>query len=103
MARRRPSRSKLALRWAGVAVLVLIGLSYIHPLNAYRHAQADVARRKAAIAGLEREHAELTRKLTLAGKSDFVVREARRLGLVRPGEHLFIVNGVESERERPVR
>jgi cell division protein FtsB len=103
MARRRPSRSKLALRWAAAAVLVLIGLSYIHPLTSYRHAQAEVAKRKVAIAGLERQNAELTRRLTLAGKSDFVVREARRLGLVRPGEHLFIVNGVESAKERSVR
>ena len=103
MARRKPSRSKLALRWAGAAVLVLIGLSYIHPLRSYRHAQADVAKRKAAIAALERQNAELSRKLTLAGESDFVVREARRLGLVRPGEHLFIVNGAESEKERSVR
>ena len=103
MARRRPSRSKLALRWAGAAVLVLIGLSYIHPLTSYRHAQSEVANRKAAIAALERQNSELTRRLTLAGKSDFVVREARRLGLVRPGEHLFIVNGVESDKERSVR
>jgi cell division protein FtsB len=103
MARRRPSRSKLALRWAGAAVLVLIGLSYIHPLTSYRHAQSEVAKRKAAIAALERQNSELTRRLTLAGKSDFVVREARRLGLVRPGEHLFIVNGVESDKERSVR
>jgi hypothetical protein len=44
----------------------------------------------------------LTKKLLDAGKSEFVVREARRLGLVREGEHLFIVKGVENAEERPV-
>jgi cell division protein FtsB len=103
MARHRPSRSKLALRWVGAAVLILIALSYIHPLTSYRHAQSEVAERQAAIAGLERDNAELARKLTFVGKSEFVVREARRLGLVRPGEQLFIVKGVGTSEGRPVR
>ena len=102
MARRRPSRSKLAVRWLGAAILVAIALSYIHPLTSYRHAQKEVAQRQASIAALERGNQELTEKLLDAGTDDFVVREARRLGLVREGEHLFIVKGVESPEERPV-
>jgi cell division protein FtsL len=102
MARRRPSRSQLALRWVGAAILVAIALSYIHPLTSYRHAQREVAERQASISALERENGELTKKLLDAGKSEFVVREARRLGLVREGEHLFIVKGVENAEERPV-
>jgi cell division protein FtsL len=102
MARRRPSRSQLALRWVGAAILVAIALSYIHPLTSYRHAQQEVAERQASISALERENGELTKKLLAAGKSEFVVREARRLGLVREGEHLFIVTGVENPEERPV-
>jgi hypothetical protein len=103
MARRRPSRSKLAVRWAGAAVLVLIALSYIHPLNSYRHSRDEVAQRQAAISSLERDNAALAKRVTMAGKSDFVVREARRLGLVRPGEHLFIVKGVKTSEDRRVR
>jgi hypothetical protein len=41
-------------------------------------------------------------KLMDAGKSDYVIREARRLGLVRDGEHLFIVKGVGTSEERAV-
>ena len=103
MARRRPSRSKLALRWAAVAVLVVIGLSYIHPLTSYRHARSEVAQRRTEIANLERGNADLAQKLTMTGKDEFVVREARRLGLVRPGEHLFIVKGVKTSDEGSVR
>jgi cell division protein FtsB len=102
MPRRRPSRSKLVLRWAALAVLVLIALAYIHPLTSYRHAQAEVAQRRAAIAALERTNTGLATELTNASKSEFVVREARRLGIVRPGEHLFIVKGVGTSEERPV-
>jgi cell division protein FtsB len=102
MARRRPSRSKLALRWAAVAALLLIALSYIHPLTSYRHARTEVAQRRAAIASLERSNADLATRLTNASKSEYVVREARRLGIVRPGEHLFIVKGVGNVEERPV-
>ena len=102
MARRRPSRSKLALRWIGAAILFVIALSYIHPLTSYRHAQQEVRDRQAAIAVLERSNAELTKKVLDAGKSEYVVREARRLGLVREGEHLFIVKGVGTSGERAV-
>ena len=102
MARRRPSRSKLALRWIGAAILVIIAVSYIHPLTSYRHAQQDVREREAAITALERENTELTKKVMDAGTSEYVIREARRLGLVREGEHLFIVKGVGTSEERAV-
>jgi cell division protein FtsL len=102
MARRRPSRSKLALRWIGAAILVAIALSYIHPLTSYRHARQEVRDRQAAIDQLERGNADLTEKLMDAGKNEYVIREARRLGLVREGEHLFIVKGVGTSQERAV-
>ena len=72
---------------------MVIAVSYIHPLTSYRHAQQEVRDRQAAITALERDNTELTKKLMDAGKSDYVIREARRLGLVRDGEHLFIVKG----------
>jgi cell division protein FtsL len=100
--RRRPSRSKLAIRWLGAAILVAIALSYIHPLTSYRHARQEVRDRQASITALERDNAQLTKKLMDTGKSEYVIREARRLGLVREGEHLFIVKGVGSLEERSI-
>jgi len=102
MARRRPSRSKLALRWVGAAILVLIALSYIHPLTSYRHARGEVSQRQTEISQLERSNDELAQRLMDTGKSEFIVREARRLGLVREGEHLFIVKGVGGLEGRSV-
>jgi cell division protein FtsB len=104
MARRtRPSRSSLVLRWLGVCALALIALSYVHPLRSYSAAQGRVAAREAELASLERENTSLENRLALSGKDVFVEREARRLGLVRPGERLFIVKGVEAFRKASVR
>jgi cell division protein FtsB len=92
--RRRPPRSALVLRWLAVAVVALIATAYVQPLRAYLAAREDVARHRADVAALEREERLLTARLEHARTDEFVVREARKLGLVRPGERLFIVNGV---------
>lgn len=91
--RRRPSRSSLALRWLAVVCLAAIAAAYVHPIRAYLDARGDVDRRKAEIAALEEEQEQLTAQRKVARTDDFVEREARKLGLVRPGERLFIVNG----------
>ena len=91
--RRRPSRSTLVLRWLAVAVLATIAAAYVQPLRAYLSARDHVARRHAEVAALERERRVLAARLAHARTDEFVVREARKLGLVRPGERLFIVNG----------
>ena len=100
---KRPSRSSLALRWLGVVVLVAIGLAYVHPLRSYSAARERVDERAVELAALEREIASLDRRVALSGEDAFVEREARRLGLVRPGERLFIVKGVEARRKASVR
>jgi cell division protein FtsB len=93
--RARPSRSALALRWIGALVLVAIAVAYVHPLREFRAARADVAERRAEVDRLTRANRELESDLVRAGTSAFVEREARRLGLVKPGERLFIVTGID--------
>ena len=93
--RRRPSRSSLVLRWLAVAVLAAIAVAYVHPIRSYLAARGELEERKAAIAALEREQQRLDARIEVAKTDDFVEREARKLGLVRPGERLFIVNGTE--------
>ena len=90
--RRKPSRSTLARRWLGVVVLALIAAAYVQPVRALRDAQADVEKRRADVAALEREGERLAARLAVARTDEFVEREARRLALVRPGERLFIVS-----------
>jgi hypothetical protein len=75
-------------------VLVAIALGYIHPIRAYRDARAEVASQRLDVDHLARANARLEDKLARAETNAFVEREARRLGLVRPGERLFIITGV---------
>jgi cell division protein FtsB len=101
---RRPSRSKRALRWIGLVVLLAVAIGYVQPLRAYRDATADVASRTAQIERVERTNAELEQRIEETGTPEFVEREARKLGLVKPGERLFIVTGIDEwKHERRAR
>ncbi|MES1246087.1 MAG: septum formation initiator family protein [Actinomycetota bacterium] len=99
-ARRRPSRSALARRWVAVGVLLLVGLLYYRPLKAYVDARGEAAQRAAAVQKLQAEHAKLVRQLGSSTSLGTLAREARALGYVKPGEHLFIVKGIQTWRQR---
>ena len=101
--RTRPSRSALALRWIGALVLVAIAVAYVHPLRAWQTARADVAERRAEVDRLERANETLEEQLGQAGTTAFVEREARRLGLVKPGERLFVVTGIDEWKKKNAR
>lgn len=82
-------------------MLVAIAAAYVQPLRAYREAKADVAAREVQVERLAAANTALERRIAEAGTTAFVEREARRLGLVKPGERLFIVTGIgERKRER---
>jgi cell division protein FtsB len=100
MARRPSKRSRVsrAFRLLGAGALVVIAFAYVSPLRAYLDARREVAEHSAELALLEREQAKLERRLAASGTDQFVEQEARRLGLVRPGEQLFIVKGLETVR-----
>jgi cell division protein FtsB len=94
---RRPtkrSRTSRALRLLAAGALVAIAIAYVSPLRAYFAAKDELAARKAEVAQLEREQAKLERRLATSGTDAFIEQEARRLGLVRPGEQLFVVKGL---------
>ena len=80
--------------------LVAVALLYWHPLQAYEHASALVRSREAQVAALSAEEHDLQLRLASAGGGEGLVREARRLGFVKPGEQLFIVRGIAAWRAR---
>jgi len=101
MARSRSSgRSAVGLRWAGVAVLALVGLLYYRPLRAYVDARHQLAARHADVRSLEIRNARLERRLAASATVATLEREARRLGYVKPGQHLYIVQGIDAWRAR---
>lgn len=99
-ASKRPSKSALALRWIGIAILLVVAVGYVQPLRAYREAEEDVAARRAQVERLEQRNTRLEEHLEEAGTNEFIERSARRLGLVKPGERLFHVDVSQWTRDR---
>ena len=83
-----------------LAGLVLIGFLYWKPLHAYMHTKHELQTRQAEVRQLRAEQAQLQKRLAAVGTSTQLVREARRLGLVKPGEQLFIVKGIPAWRKK---
>jgi cell division protein FtsB len=94
--RRRPKRSVLVRRWLGVGALCLIGLLYYRPLKTYFGTRQTLVQRSADVRALRAERRSLEQKLAAAASDTVLVREARRLGYVKPGEKLFIVKGIDA-------
>jgi cell division protein FtsB len=76
-------------------VLLVVAVGYVQPLRAYRDATADVAARKAEVARIAGANARLEQRIAETETPEFVEREARKLGLVKPGERLYIVTGID--------
>jgi cell division protein FtsB len=97
---RRPPLPTLVRRWSVVAVVVIVGYLYYHPLRSYFSARHEVGGRRVEVSQLAAQKRELERRLAAATSLDALAKEARELGLVRPGEHLYIVKGIQAWRAR---
>lgn len=73
----------------GVAVFL-----YYRPLATLAETRSDLSAREAEVERLRAEKNRLELRLERATSLTALAREARRVGLVRPGERLFIVKGV---------
>jgi cell division protein FtsB len=92
--RRRRIGGPIARRWFAMGALVLVGLLYYRPLHDYVDAHAQQAVQQAAVRKLERQQVALKKRLRQATSDAALAAEARTLGYVRPGEHLFIVKDI---------
>jgi hypothetical protein len=98
--RRRPARSIVLRRWLAVGALLLFALLYYRPLKAYVDARSELGHRSQVVRSLQADKARLERRLGSSTSTATLSREARALGYVRPGEHLFIVKGIQQWRKR---
>ena len=94
--RRRVPRGRFLLRWLGVGVLVFIAFLYSQPLRSYLSTRDALAKRSAEVRSLREQKLRLERRLEDGDTPAALMREARRLGYVKPGERLFIVKGINS-------
>ena len=80
--------------------IVLIAFFYWKPLHAYLRTKHELQTRQAEVHSLQTEQQQLQKRIAAIGTSTQLVREARRLGLVKPGEQLFIVKGIPTWRRK---
>ena len=81
-----------------VAVAVVAFL-YYRPLRAYVDTKRELQLRQADVRSLEAEKAKLERQLKAGATPEALAREARTsLFLVKPGEHLYVVKGIDAWR-----
>ena len=94
---RRGSRRRIA-RWVALGVAVLLALLYYRPVRAYVDTRHTLQERTAEVEALTTRKRQLDERLAEIRSGSTLVRGARRLGLVEPGERLFIVRGIPEWR-----
>lgn len=79
-----------------VVLIGMIGYAYYHPLRSWLERRHELASRHVEVAQLAAQRRELQQRLQASARLESLARDARRLGYVRPGEHLFIVKGIKA-------
>jgi cell division protein FtsB len=93
--RKRGPRWRSPRVWIAVVALVVVAVLYYKPAQTYLHTRDTVSQRAAEVQKLRNQHAKLERLVAASTSDAELAREARRLGLVKPGEQLFIVRGIK--------
>jgi cell division protein FtsB len=93
---RRPPAATLARRWLAVILIAMIGYAYYHPLRSWLETRSELHSRRAEVSQLAAQKHELLQRLHASEGLDSLARQARQLGYIRPGEHLFIVKGIKA-------
>jgi hypothetical protein len=103
--RSRPPRRRLprlTVRRLAAGVLLLVAFLYYRPLTTYFQTRAEVRARTAEVQALRARHNALRGTFAPTSSALTLAREARQLSLVRKGERLYIVTGLERwRREHP--
>lgn len=90
------------IRWDRVGrtglLLVLIGMAalYVGPLASFWAARGEAAGKRAEVQHLRSQNVALRAKREALRSGEALEAEARRLGMVRPGERPFVVQNLPS-------
>ena len=95
----RPAGSN-GIRWDRIgrfivlAVCLLVVLLYVRPLAAIWSARGEAATRHSELTTFQREHARLAKRVEALKNPAALEREARSLGMVKPGEKAYVIKGL---------
>ena len=79
-------------------MLALVAFLYVQPLRTYLETRDTLRERVSEVRVLQAERRDLERRLAAQTSTAALIREARRLALVKPGERLYIVKGIPAWR-----
>jgi cell division protein FtsB len=79
-----------------VLLVALIGYAYYHPLRSWFETRSELHSRTDEVGQLAAQKHELMQRVRASETLDSVARQARALGYIRAGEHLFIVKGIKA-------
>ena len=96
--RPRRRRGRKLGRLLAIGVALLLGLLYYRPAQAYLDTHKALQARTTEVRALTARKRQLESRLSEIERGATLVRGARRLGLVKPGERLFIVRGIPEWR-----
>jgi cell division protein FtsB len=94
---RRTPRNPSRIRWdrlgrvALVLVLLAILASYVNPLVNFLDAWSDSTAEREQLQQLQQQNGKLRAKAAALDGPDAAEREARRLGMVSPGERSYVI------------
>jgi cell division protein FtsB len=86
-------------RLLAIGAALLVGFLYWKPLHSYVSTKHQLRTRQEQVQALQAEKATLQKKIAAAGTQQELIRQARLLGLVKPGEQLYIVRGINGWRK----
>ncbi len=75
-------------------MLFVILFSYVNPVVNFVDAWRDSHAQHSELLHLERQHSRLVAKAEALNDSGAAAEAARKLGMVAPGEHSFVVRGL---------
>ena len=87
-------------RLLAIGALALVAYLYWRPIHTYLSTKRALQTRHAQVHALSVEKSSLEKNIARANTGPELIRQGRMLGLVRPGEQLFIVRGVSAWRHR---
>jgi hypothetical protein len=87
-------------RLVAICGIALVAFLYWKPLHTYLHTKGELQARKAEVREFRIEKERLQARIAAADTGAQLLREARRLGLVKPSERYFIVRGIGAWRHK---